>query len=437
MGRKRELLAACVALTLLAACAQSVPTTRNDALAPGARAQSLPNGMRYTHAQLLTAADAYIATLSLNQQIGQLLMLQYTGQTYSGDDQAMIQTYQPGAVILYHDPKDALDQMGTAAQLLAYDQGAQADSKIPLLTSTDQEGGNVDRLTGIYGPHMTATDIGNTNNPTFAYNQGKLTAAQMLAVGLNTDLAPVVDVETPHNAAYGIGPDFTRAFGTTGAAVALMGGAWLDGLQENGVIGTIKHFPGLGSAQLDPHKSLPTITYTMDQLNSIDLVPYKTLFASADPPGIVMTTDLLLPAVDTYWPAEFSSKIITGLLRQQLGYDGVVVTDALYMNGIRPYAVNPQTGQYDLGTAAVRALQAGDDLLLGAAGSYQAAQMVDAIKAALTAGTLTPARIKQSVERILALKIQRGLLPLTPPPTHGAQAFALPAGAPVADLPRA
>lgn len=424
---------AAVAVVWLAGCSATGAgsPTRNDTLAADARAQAARAWMRYTPDQLAAGANAYLAKMTLDQKIGQLLMLQYTSESYSGDDQYMIQHFQPGAVILYHSPEFGLDQMATAAQLLAYDNGAQHDSQIPLLTSTDQEGGQVDRLDSIYGPHPSATDIGNTNNPTVSYDNGMLTAQQMLAVGLNTDLAPVVDVESDRGRF--TGPITNRNFGTTPDEVIKMGGAWLDGLQENGVIGTLKHFPGLGIARIDPHKGLPTIDRTLSDLNAIDLAPYKALFASADPPGMVMTTDLLLPAVDNYWPAEFSSKIITGILRQQLGFNGVVVTDALYMQGIVPYAINPATGQFDLGTAAVRSLQAGCDMLLGAAGSAQAQQMVDGIKAALTAGTLTQARIDQSVTRILSLKIQRGLLPLTPPAAPPAKAFVgLPADLPTA-----
>ncbi len=428
-GWRRSLWFVSLTLIIFAGCGKQgsarIPAnTRLDG-APGAPRAAW---IRLPDAALEQGANAYIAKMSLDQQIGQLLMMEYTSEQYSGpgtDSQQMIQQLQPGATILYHSPQFGYDQLGSTQQALTFDNGSQNDSKIPLLVSTDQEGGPVDRLSGIYGPHPSAQDIGLTNNAQYAYNQGALTAKQMLALGINTDLGPVVDVES--NRALYSGPDNQRAFGTTPDVVTKMAGAWLDGLQENGVIGTIKHFPGLGIARTDPHKSLPTIDRTVAQLNAIDLAPYKALLAGNDPPGMIMTTDLLLPAVDPTLPAELSPKIIDGLLRTQLGYQGVVVTDALYMEGVFVYA------KYDLGVAGVMALQAGCDMLLGAAGYAQGKEMVDAIKQALQSGQLTMDRIQLSVRRILMLKIKRGLLPLMPPTTT-AHAFAALGTAPVADL---
>ncbi len=191
-----------------------------------------------------------------------------------------------------------------------------------------------------------------------------------------------------------------------------MGGAFLDGMQDNGVIGTLKHFPGLGSAKTDAHVGLPVINSSREQIENIDLAPYRALIR-AGKVHMIMTTDLLMPAIDPVLPAELSPATITGVLRDELGYDGVVITDALYMKGIFK--------KFDLATAGVMALQAGCDLLLGGAGSYSIGQMIQAIKNALADGALTKARIDQSVRRILLLKMYMGLIPVPGHVAHGAQ----------------
>jgi beta-N-acetylhexosaminidase len=174
-------------------------------------------------------------------------------------------------------------------------------------------------------------------------------------------------------------------------------------LQDNGVVGTLKHFPGLGDALEDAHLSLPVIKRTRDQIESVELAPYRAMI-DAGKVQMVMTTDLLMPALDPVLPAELSPNIITGVLRNELGFDGVVMTDALYMAGIADKWGMPQAG--------VMAIQAGCDILLGPWNASQMRSMVSALKRALKNGSLTKARIDQSVERILLLKMRMGLISL-------------------------
>lgn len=368
--------------------------------------------LRLSHDELVASANAYMAKMSVDQKIGQLLDVEISSVGYNGDTPELIKQVQPGAVIVYDSN---LPDANTAIQLTS---GIQRDSPIPVLTTIDEEGNYEDRLHFIYPqPPPTATQVGATNNTTYAYQIGSMVAQRMLAVGINTDLAPDVDVQTID------GPDqSTRTFGTTAAEVSKMAGAWMNGLQEQGAIATLKHFPGLGDANCDAHLCLPLIQETKDQIEQIDLAPYRALLASPEPPGIVMSTDLLMPAIDGSLPAELSPATITGVLRGELGYDGVVITDALYMKGV--FATQFPTA--DL--AGVQALIAGCDLLVGAFGAAQAEQWVTTIKNAIASGKLTQARIDQSVQRILILKIQRGLLaavPNTPAPGVRALAFQL------------
>jgi beta-N-acetylhexosaminidase len=266
----------------------------------------------------------------------------------------------------------------------------------------------------------SAGEIGATNDPSYAYQQGADMAKMSLSIGMNVDLAPVVD----------IAPGYSRDFGGTPDQVTKMAGAWMQGLQDNGVIGTLKHFPGLGGTNLDPHSSLPVITHSRSVIESVDLAPYRNLINGNDLPGIIMSTDILMTAVDPTVPAQISYPIITGLLRNELHYNGVVMTDALYMGGMGQYMCNldhvahcnPLTYARDNSSVLTRlgimALQAGCDMILGTFSVENTQAMIDGIKAAIKDGTLTQARIDQSVLRIISLKLQRGLLQMPPPPVH-------------------
>ena len=173
----------------------------------------------------------------------------------------------------------------------------------------------------------------------------------MAALGFNADFAPDVDVQQV------AGPDqITRTFGTTPQQVTKMAGAWMTGMQNANVAVCLKHFPGLGDAKTDAHLDLPVIKESRAQIEAIDLAPYRNLIATGQV-QMIMATDLLMPALDPTLPAELSPKIITGVLRDELGYDGVVVTDALYMQGVLE--------RFSMAQAAALAIEAGDDLLVG------------------------------------------------------------------------
>ena len=177
----------------------------------------------------------------------------------------------------------------------------------------------------------------------------------------------------------------------------------MTGMQSAGVAVCLKHFPGLGDAKIDAHLGLPVIKESRDQIESIDLAPYRALIATGQV-QMIMTTDLLMPALDPKLPAELSPTIVDGVLRQELGYNGVVVTDALYMAGISKKWSEPQAG--------VLSIEAGDDMLVGPFTAGQVAYMISALKSAISSGQITKARIDESVRRILTLKMRMGLLPI-------------------------
>jgi beta-N-acetylhexosaminidase len=346
-------------------------------------------------------ASLYVSRMTLDEELGQLFMVQNRYQYYSADLQQTIEQFHIGGVILYQW------QMITSAQTRHDIAEMQQHATFPLLISTDEEGGTADRLSNIYSSRPGATQIAETGNVHVATQQGAQAAHDLQTLGINADIAPVVDVAVVN------GPDQAwRTFGSTPQQVISYAGAYLNAMQQAGEIACLKHYPGLGAAQVDAHYALPVINRSKKEIYSVDLAPYQAFIQSKNPylhPGMIMTTDLLMPAIDPVMPAELSYTFITKILRQQLGYDGVVLTDSLFMEGIYENWSFPE--------AVVLAIKAGDDMILGASGVGEMTADFAALKQALKDGTLTKERIDESVTRILALKMQYHLMPAVPPQT--------------------
>ncbi len=337
--------------------------------------------------------------MTLDEELGQLFMVQNGSEFYSADLEQTLEQFHVGGVILYQSQMKTFDQ--TRHDIAEM----QKHATIPLLISTDEEGGTADRLSNIYPYRPGATEISETGDVHVAAHEGAQTAHDFIALGINANIAPDVDVALIN------GPDQVwRTFGSTPQQVTTFAGAYLNAIQQAGVIACLKHFPGLGAASNDAHYALPIINRTVDQINAVELAPYRAFIQSNNPflhPGMIMTTDLLMPAIDPVMPAELSYPIITKVLRQQLGYDGVVLTDSLFMEGIYEHWSFPE--------AVVLAIKAGDDMIIGASGVRELTVDFAALKQALKDRTLTRARIDESVIRILALKMQYHIMPMVPP----------------------
>ena len=392
-----------VVALLVAGCALGKSATQAT---PTAKATQAPNTVpavpaaisaalaAQEHEALIQQTAAYdVSRMSLDEQIGQMFLIETYYQTYTPDINNMVVGMHAGALIIYQK------NMQSPAQLQAYIASIQAHAHIPLLVTMDEEGGLVDRLGYLHfdTPLPAAQDVGASGNPQNAYNEGTQAAQEMLKLGINTDLAPVADVRGSAGSI-----ETTRLYSSDPAVVTQMAGAFLNGVQSHGVIGTLKHWPGIGGVTLDPHKALPTITQTRDQLEATNFATFRQLLA--EHPGMIMVTHVLVNAIDPTMPATLSPKMVDGVLRGELGYQGVVMTDSLYMQGIALRYTLPQAG--------VLAIEAGDDLLEGAFDSNSMSGMIAAIHAAIDAGQITPERIAESAQRILALKIRFGLLPI-------------------------
>ena len=287
---------------------------------------------------------------------------------------------------------------------LIHDLQAHADT--PLLLATDEEGGEVDRLSFYYGQTPSPQALTATGDPHQAFAQAQTDAQRMRDMGLNVDFAPLADVWQ------GGGIDQSRTFGTTPNQVTTYAGAFLDGLQQNGVAGTLKHWPGLGAATGNPDYALPTINQSQSQMNAIDFASFRMLLSHQ--PDMIMVTTVMAPAFDANNPAMLSPVLVQQVLRGQLGYHGVVVTDAMDAQGLIQYM--RQQGYSDpaqgIAEACVRAFLAGDDLIEAPIEQDRLAAVVAAMTQAVQSGRISQARLHEALHRIIALKVRLGLLTL-------------------------
>lgn len=357
------------------------------------QAASLPALLRQQ--ATISYINGLVSRMSLDEEIGQMIMIGFS-ETQMDDKLAYeIQHYHVGSAIIYAFNIETGPTAG--ADLKAMTSAMQADATIPLLIATDQEGGGVNRMLAVVGPLSSASEMGATNNPAYVKQRGINDAATLANEGINLNLAPVVDVLQTSGGDIG-----ARAFGGSPDKVTTMAGAYLDGLQQSGkVVGALKHFPGLGDVPVDPHETLYTLTRPLDQLNAIDWAPYRTLIAQGNVYA-VMSTHVVVSAVDPTMPASLSYPVLTGILRDQLGFNGVIITDGIYMKAL---------GAFSLDQIAVDAVLAGNDIICSTYSIDSIGEVVQAIKTALANGTLTKARIDASVRRILLLKLHLGLLP--------------------------
>jgi len=394
----------------------SFANTTPKAKPPLTPMRSMPSEVVVTTSPIDDTADWYLAHMSLDEKLGQMIMVETYSQGYSGDIAYMVEQQHAGAVIIYQK------NMVSPGQLGGMIGGVQAHAGIPLFITMDEEGGNVDRLGYLHfaPPLPSARWLGSTGNPHNAYDAGSRAAAELKALGINVDLAPVADVRSIPNPVIG-----QRIYGSDPGTVDAYAGAFLDGVQQNGVIGTLKHWPGIGSIALDPHKTLPTDTRSLSQLESTDFAAFRGLLDKQ--PGMIMVTHVLVQAIDPSMPSSLSPKVVQETLRDEMGYQGVVITDNLWMKGV--------SLRYSLGEASVLAVLAGDDLLEGPWNPGSMRGVLDALKNAVQSGRISMDRIDQSVRRILTLKAKYGILPLhAPDPAGSTQAAAMVPGE--AALPR-
>jgi beta-N-acetylhexosaminidase len=335
-----------------------------------------------------------IDDMTLEEQIGQLFMVGFHGTIPSPEILDMISRYHVGGVILFS--RNVRDTRQVLELTSSLQEAARAvGHRYPLLIAIDQENGVVQRLGRSATQFPGNMALGAIGSERIAHDIAYATGRELRALGFNMNLAPVVDVNNnPANPVIGV-----RSFGEDPQLVARLGAATVRGYQEAGVITTLKHFPGHGDTSVDSHLSLPTLPFTLERLEQVELVPFRSgIQVGAD---CVMSAHIAFPAITgrTDIPATLSPAIIQALLREKLGFRGVIISDCLEMQ-----AVADTVG---IARGSVLALQAGIDLVL-ISHLYPCQQVgLEAALGAVQSGELPYATVRQAVERVLQLKSLR------------------------------
>jgi beta-N-acetylhexosaminidase len=352
--------------------------------------------------------DRLVGKMTLEEKIGQMLMVSFRkwqdrDVTEINDEIAgIIKKYHLGGVILFWEN---LANTGQAARLV--DQLQKASGEIPLFIAVDQEGGRVVRLqTGTVMPgNMALGAAGSTED---AYEVGKAIGEELNVLGININFAPVVDVNiNPDNPVIGV-----RSFGADPQLAAELGTAYINGLRDAGVIATVKHFPGHGDTDVDSHLGLPSVPHDLARLKAVELKPFQQAFDQKV--DMVMTAHVTFPAVDSTKaisrkdgseisiPATLSHKVLTDLVRKEMGFEGVIITDALEMKAI--------TDHFGPREAILGAIKAGADIALMPADLEQACSgLLEAVKS----GEIPESRINESVKRLVRLKLSAGIVKIS------------------------
>lgn len=354
--------------------------------------------------------DERLAAMSLEQKVGQMFMTSFYGHPLNEAARQLIAEAQPGAIVLFPSnigTPEEITRLTNSAQQIMAEQGAP-----PLLIAVDQEGGIIAHLDDGFTRWPVPSLLAATQDETLIYQVGQAVAAELRAVGINMNLAPIADLLTnPNNPIIG-----RRAWGDDPALVGPALQAYIAGLQSGGVLATAKHFPGHGDTAEDSHTSLPVLNLNRARLDTLELAPFRATIEAQV--GAIMVAHIAFPTLDPdpARPASLSGAVVQGLLREELGYDGIIMTDALDMDAI-DLVYSPEA-------AALEAVRAGHDLIAIGAHVSPEAQMraVRAVVEAVHNGEIAESRIDASVRRILSAKEQTGLLAWQPLEPNAASA---------------
>lgn len=309
---------------------------------------------------------------------GRLVMVDIPGKALDSATAAFLRDNQIRAVCLFRK------NLGTEAQVRQLTRDLREVMGPGALIGLDQEGGSVVRATFLPQP-PSAMALGAAGDEALAEQVGAAVARGLRGIGINWNFAPVTDIN--NNAANPVIAE--RSFGETAEQVTRLAGAWMRGSLQAGVACCIKHFPGHGDTHVDSHLDLPTVDKSRAQLDALELKPFRALREQAPS---VMTAHIVYPQIDPVYPATLSRTLLGGILRDEWGYDGVVITDALMMKAIAE--------RYGYAKAAVLALNAGADMILAQGSLGEQAQAIQALQDALARGTLPAARALQAAARL-------------------------------------
>ena len=328
--------------------------------------------------------DKIVASMSQTEKLGQMMMIGIQGTKVDDDSLYILNQYHMGGVILFDRNMDSPEQV----KQLTSDLQAQSNEKVPLFIGIDEEGGDVVRMAEKLTPPPSQKEIGATGDIEQAKTWAIKTAESLKDMGINVNFAPVADV----------GSNDKRSYSTDTNTVIDFVRAATKGYQQENIIYSLKHFPGIGKGKVDSHVDSSSIDVAKEVLMAEDILPFKTIIDENDPNDyFILVSHLKYPALDEEYPASLSSKIMTDLLRNELGYKGIIITDDMEMGAV--------ANHNDFRSIGVKAVKAGVDIVLVCHEYEHQQEVYLGLLDAVNSGEISQERIDESVKRIIKVKL--------------------------------
>lgn len=328
--------------------------------------------------------DKIVASMSQTEKLGQMMMIGIQGTKVDDDSLYMLNQYHMGGVILLDRNMKSPEQV----KQLTSDLQVQSNEKVPLFIGIDEEGGDVVRMAEKLTPPPSQKEIGATGDIEQAKTWAIKTAKSLKDIGINVNFAPVADV----------GSNDKRSYSTDANTVIDFVRAATKGYQQENIIYSLKHFPGIGKGKVDSHVDSSSIDVTKEILMAEDILPFKTIIDENDPNDyFILVSHLKYPALDEEYPASLSSKIMIDLLRNELGYKGIIITDDMEMGAV--------ANHNDFRSIGVNAVKAGADIVLVCHEYEHQQEVYLGLLDAVNSGEISQERIDESVKRIIKVKL--------------------------------
>lgn len=328
--------------------------------------------------------DKIVASMSQTEKLGQMVMIGIQGTKVDDDSLYMLNQYHMGGVILFDRNMESPEQV----KQLTSDLQAQSNEKVPLFIGIDEEGGDVVRMAEKLTPPPSQKEIGATGDIEQAKTWAIKTAKSLKDMGINVNFAPVADV----------GSNDKRSYSTDANTVIDFVRAATKGYQQENIIYSLKHFPGIGKGRVDSHVDSSSIDVAKEVLMAEDILPFKTIIDGNEPNDyFILVSHLKYPALDEEYPASLSSKIMTDLLRNELGYKGIIITDDMEMGAV--------ANHNDFRSIGVNAVKAGADIVLVCHEYEHQQEVYLGLLDAVNSGEISQERIDESVKRIIKVKL--------------------------------